>query len=250
MADQHPHGAGDTPGSTPAPARDRSGDGAARARGATVDTARGGTPAQARELRARGRRSIRRLLDAGRVVIDRRGYHASRVEDIVKEAQISHGTFYLYFASKDELFHSLAREVADELAGVAASLGDVTADDAGRAALRLWLGEFADAYWRNGSIVKAWTEIEVGDSDLGRLGTDVVAAFSSTLADRVRGRVASDIDADIAALALMAMTERALYYSYAQQTDIELTRLLETMVEVIHDGLFCPTPDTVEVGAS
>ena len=60
---------------------------------------RGGAPAQERELRAQGRKTMRKLLDAGMTVFERRGYHAARVDDIVKVARTSHGTFYLYFAN-------------------------------------------------------------------------------------------------------------------------------------------------------
>ncbi|MHB8464780.1 MAG: helix-turn-helix domain-containing protein, partial [Acidimicrobiales bacterium] len=69
-------------------------------------TAAGGGPAQERTLRAQGRRTMRRLLDAAIVVFDKRGYHAARVDDICKVAHTSHGTFYLYFSSKDDLFRA------------------------------------------------------------------------------------------------------------------------------------------------
>jgi AcrR family transcriptional regulator len=32
------------------------------------------------------------------------GFQAVRVDDIVRRAQTSHGTFYLYFANKEDLF--------------------------------------------------------------------------------------------------------------------------------------------------
>src|SRR6516164_10918740 len=67
-----------------------------------------GRPAQGRELRAQGRRTLRRLLDAGLRVFARRGYHAARVDDIVRAARTSHGTFYLYFANKEDLLRALA----------------------------------------------------------------------------------------------------------------------------------------------
>src|SRR3979490_618153 len=79
-----------------------------------------GAPAQARELRARGQRTMRKLLDAGVSVFETRGYHAARVDDIVKLARTSHGTFYLYFSNKEELFRALAQEVAGEMMTLAA----------------------------------------------------------------------------------------------------------------------------------
>src|SRR5438132_13598406 len=88
---------------------------------------RGGVPAHERERRAQGRKTMRKLLDAGMTVFERRGYHAARVDDIVKVARTSHGTFYLYFANKADLFRALVTEAAEEMAAHAASLGEVGA---------------------------------------------------------------------------------------------------------------------------
>ncbi len=65
---------------------------------------RGGIPAQERELGAQGRQTMRRLLDAGMAEFDQNGLQAVRVDDIVRRARTSHGTFYLYFKNKEDLF--------------------------------------------------------------------------------------------------------------------------------------------------
>src|ERR1044072_9457268 len=57
---------------------------------------RGGAPAQERELRAQGKKTMRKLLDAAMVVFEKRGYHAARVDDIVKVAPPPHRTLSLY----------------------------------------------------------------------------------------------------------------------------------------------------------
>ena len=64
----------------------------------------GGTPAQDRELRAQGRETVRKLLEAGLIEFEERGFSGVRVDDVVRRAGISHGTFYLYFANKEDLF--------------------------------------------------------------------------------------------------------------------------------------------------
>src|SRR5258708_36020218 len=70
----------------------------------------GGRPAQDRELRAQGRQTVRNLLEAGLAEFDERGFQAVRVDDIVRRAQISHGTFYLYFSNKEDPFKALLRD--------------------------------------------------------------------------------------------------------------------------------------------
>ena len=87
-------------------------------------------------VRARGKRTMRKLLDAGIEVFSKRGYHSARVDDIVKAAKTSHGTFYLYFSNKEDLFQALVADVADELNTVTAALGPVTPDRAGYDELR------------------------------------------------------------------------------------------------------------------
>src|SRR5919206_1350869 len=103
-------------------------------------SARGGVPAQERELRAQGKKTMRKLLDAAMVVFEKRGYHAARVDDIVKVARTSHGTFYLYFANKEDLFRALLIDVAEEVAALADTLGPIGPDEAGYRELRGWLG--------------------------------------------------------------------------------------------------------------
>src|SRR5580692_6315663 len=50
-----------------------------------------GAPASKRVLRSQGRRTMRKLLNAAMVAFDRRGYHATRVNDVVEIAKTSHG---------------------------------------------------------------------------------------------------------------------------------------------------------------
>src|SRR5438552_14135727 len=90
--------------------------------------ARPAAPGQTRELRARGKLTMRKLLDAGAQVFATKGYYATRVDDIVKVARTSHGTFYLYFSNKEDLFRALAGEVADAMRALAESLGPLEAD--------------------------------------------------------------------------------------------------------------------------
>jgi len=194
--------------------------------------------APARELRARGQATRNRLLDAGVEAFAAKGYHATRVDDVVKLARTSHGTFYLYFANKEALFAALAGEVAEETRKLAESLEPLRPGDLGRHALRDWIQQFADLYEHYGAVIRAWTEAEIGGSEFGRLGTDVLTQFTRILTQRVAEVAPPGLDPIIASLALVAMVERLNYYVLAQQVDVSRDEMVDTLARVMHASLF------------
>jgi AcrR family transcriptional regulator len=181
---------------------------------------------------------MRKLLDAGVETFAKRGYHAARVDDIVKRANMSHGTFYLYFANKEELFLALTQEVADEMVGLADAFPAVAPGPEGYAELRAWLTRLVEVYEHYGPVVRAWTETEIGASEFGRLGTDVWTEFSRALIEQIRRSSTNDLDPQIAALAVVAMIERFNYYVLARQVDVSREDMLDTLASVTHAGLF------------
>ncbi len=200
--------------------------------------ARAGLPAQHRELRAQGRRTLRRLLDAGLRVFARRGYHAARVDDIVRAARTSHGTFYLYFANKEDLFRTLALDVSQEMHALADTLGPVTPDAAGYRELRDWIDRFTDLYERYRAVIQTWTEADAGDTEMGRLGTDLLSGFTRNLVERITENGCAPVNPEIGALALVAMIERFNYYLSIGQVDVDRDEMLDTLAQVAHQGLF------------
>lgn len=69
------------------------------------------TGADGRALSARGTRTRQRLLEAAEAVFGEVGYHDSSVVKITETAGVGQGTFYLYFASKQEIFDELVRDL-------------------------------------------------------------------------------------------------------------------------------------------
>ncbi len=66
-----------------------------------------------------------RLVDAAKAVFEEQGFLDARVSDIAERAGLSHGSFYHYFDSKEEIFREVAAEVDERLS---APLGDVILD--------------------------------------------------------------------------------------------------------------------------
>jgi AcrR family transcriptional regulator len=65
------------------------------------------TGADGRKLSSRGAATRRRLLEAAEKIFAEVGYHAASIVKITEAAGVAQGTFYLYFASKKQIFDEL-----------------------------------------------------------------------------------------------------------------------------------------------
>jgi AcrR family transcriptional regulator len=66
---------------------------------------------------ARGEATRRKLLRAAESLFGGSGFHGTAVGDITRAAGVGHGTFYLYFGSKEDIFRDLVRYLSHELRG-------------------------------------------------------------------------------------------------------------------------------------
>jgi AcrR family transcriptional regulator len=69
------------------------------------------TGAGGRALSQRGTRTRQRVLEAAEAVFSEHGYHEASIVKITEAAGVGQGTFYLYFASKQEVFDELVRDL-------------------------------------------------------------------------------------------------------------------------------------------
>lgn len=60
----------------------------------------------------RGRRTLRKLLDASAIEFGEKGFHEASVSSITRRAGVALGTFYTYFDSKDALFRALVNDMS------------------------------------------------------------------------------------------------------------------------------------------
>lgn len=208
---------------------------------AAPDPVAGGTPAQERKLRAQGRRTLARLLEAGLAVLAEKGYRQTRVDDICRQAGVSHGTFYLYFANKRELFDALAHEVGDEMRGLVAQLGPVGAGARGFRDLRAWLESFTALYEHHYPVVRVWQSDDV-DPELVRLGAEILGDLTDTFAAAlVATGNRNGLDPTQAAITTVAVVERVNNYLVARLR-VDRAEMVDTLARVIHAGVFGGRP--------
>jgi AcrR family transcriptional regulator len=189
----------------------------------------GGTPAQGRELGRQGRETVRKLLDAGLVEFDERGFQSARVDDVVRRAKTSHGTFYLYFANKDDLFKTLLRDALHDMEIITGDFPVVTRNDAGRKALRGWVRKFFDAYAAHATVLRVLSQADVvGEEVYGdglqlffRIAEAITQGMTAAVAASA-GRGADDGEsglpehAELTAAAVVLMLERVNYLISAE----------------------------------
>lgn len=63
----------------------------------------------------RGRRTLRKLLDASAEEFGEKGFHEASVSSITRRAGVALGTFYTYFDSKEALFQALVQDLSAQV---------------------------------------------------------------------------------------------------------------------------------------
>jgi AcrR family transcriptional regulator len=196
----------------------------------------GGTPAQDRELRAQGRETVRKLLEAGMTEFEERGFNGVRVDDVVKRAGISHGTFYLYFANKEDLFKALLRDALHDMQVVAGDFPVVTTDHTGLRLLRAWVRKFSAAYATHGTVLRTLSSANAP----GEMFADGLQLFFSLTEAMTTGMTAAAAaaghhqeNAELTAFACLMMLERV---NFVMTTEVQLPE--DLMADKIADIMF------------
>jgi AcrR family transcriptional regulator len=133
------------------------------------------------------------LLTSGRDVFVRRGFHATRVDDLVVAAGVSHGAFYRHFRNKEELARILT---AGALRAVGTALVEIPDLDVGATALRRWLRRSHEAQAKEAAMMRVWVDAALQDP---ALRADFAAPLDwgrRRLSRYLRQREFGDVDMD------------------------------------------------------
>ena len=99
----------------------------------------------------RGRKTLRKLLDAAAGEFGDNGFHEASISSITRRAGVALGTFYTYFDSKDAIFRALVADMSEAVKSAArdAIAPEMRALEIEREALRAFLefaGEHKEVY--------------------------------------------------------------------------------------------------------
>jgi AcrR family transcriptional regulator len=153
------------------------------------------------------------LLDAARACFLAQGFHGTRIDTIAEKAGVSHGTLYTYFDGKDHVAQVLAMSAMRSAVETLQRMPSIGDGDAGRAAMRRWLGDYNRAQAGEAAMIRVW-------ADALRESGDPVAESAPTLdwgrrqiVRRLAPRGFGDVDVEaavfLAFLAALGSRERS-----------------------------------------
>ena len=141
----------------------------------------------------RGRRTLRKLLDAAAVEFGERGFHEASISAITRRAGTALGSFYTYFDSKEEIFQALVRYMSEQLRDHVTPIVQTAPDEI--AAERIGLESFLGFVREHREIYRIIDEAEFVDyaSYRRHYETTVERIRQRLEAGAARGEIRSDV---------------------------------------------------------
>ncbi len=155
-----------------------------------------------------------RLVAAAKEVFEQDGFLDARISDIAERAGLSHGSFYHYFDSKEEVFREVAAEVEERLSE---PFNSVILDPSSTASpyerIREAIRQHLESYRDEARIMRVIEQVSRFDEHVNAMRNERHRYYGAQVADSIRslqrrGFVDPELDPVIAATGLGAMTYR------------------------------------------
>lgn len=181
---------------------------------AIASTSRSAGPTREPPATERGARTRAALVAAARTVFERSGYLDARLTDITKEASCATGSFYTYFANKDEVFAAVLEQAQEDM--MHPGMDRVSDAHDAYAVLEASNRAYLEAYRRNAKLMGLLEQVAHIDPEFRRFRAERAEAFihrnARGIADLQRSGVAdAEVDPMLASRALSGMVSRLAY---------------------------------------
>ncbi|MDE8651290.1 TetR/AcrR family transcriptional regulator [Novosphingobium album (ex Liu et al. 2023)] len=184
----------------------------------------------------RGRRTLRKLLDAAAIEFGERGFHEASITGITRRAGTALGSFYTYFHSKDEIFRALVSDLSGKVREAAKSA--LAEDHAALETERMALEAFLHFAREHKEIYRIIDEAEFVDPTSFRAHYETTASriHARLLAGAEKGELREGLD-EAHAWAIMGMNVflGLRYAVWSEDTAPE--RVAELANEILRHGI-------------
>lgn len=189
------------------------------------------------------------LIDAAMTAFGAKGYHGTQVADIVKEAGVARGTFYLYFDSKREIFDAVVETIYQRVQGV---IKPINKEDVSKVPEEI-LGNIERATTllvENPVLIKIFFSDAVGldedfDSKLREYYEIILGKIKGGLLHGQEMGIIREGDVDILALCLMGSLKELLYQYFLGTHRPPVKQIVEEVYRIVLHATL--RPDMVEI---
>jgi AcrR family transcriptional regulator len=199
----------------------------------------------------KGAKTRARLVQAAKEIFEENGFLEARISDISERAGLSHGSFYHYFDSKEEIFREVAIEIEDQLSeAVDTIILDPSSTASPRDRLRTAIRQFLESYREEAPIVGVIEQVSRYDDEMKavrlvrqRHYNDEVSASIRQLQEH--GLADRNLDPMITSWMLGSMTNRfAEVWLVQNLVECDFEVAVEHMSRLFANALGLPdTPD-------
>jgi AcrR family transcriptional regulator len=176
------------------------------------------------------------LLATARQVFSERGYHSTSVGAITAAANTAHGTFYLYFRNKEDIFANVVQGVVLDMYD---HMTPLRHDARGEEMVRRLMRANLEAYVAHAGIWRCMLEAVFTSPAIEALWRELRAGFISsmarTMAEFQQAGKVRDIDAVLAANAIGGMIEWAATTTFVLQMPPVENASLDATVDTLAD---------------
>ena len=185
------------------------------------------------QLTDRTRETRDKLLRVAREVFEEDGFDGASISRIVETANVSRGTFYLYFESKEDIFRTLAEELLAQVVSLQRPLDE----DDPVATIRRAIAAFVAYYRDHVRLMAVLEQIATHDAGFRTLRRDMRRGVAERAVRFIagmqrRGLVPATVDPRIAATALTGMIDRFAYVWLVLEEDFDEDEVVETLTRL------------------
>lgn len=183
-----------------------------------------------------------KILQASIDVFFEKGFWDSRIDDICKQACISHGTFYIYFKNKRDVLWELVEQTFNKLY-------DITEEPWKKGNTYISLEEsirgFFQIYERYWKIIRTWKEVSLVDASFAELWDKLVNKITSRIQKNIESSIRKSIfrkvNPAISARALSGMIEHYAYVIFFKNEKVDLEEVSRTIADLWYNALISRT---------
>jgi AcrR family transcriptional regulator len=197
----------------------------------------------------KGEQTRARLLEAAKEIFEEHGFLDARISDIAERAGLSHGAFYHYFDSKEQVFREIAELLDDQLAEPMESVVFAPGSSADpRERLFTALHRHLERYAEEAKIMGVIEQVSRYDEHVAAVRSASNVRHREAIEKSIRGmqrKGAADpaLDPKIAAAALGSMVERFAEMALAKgQLDCKLDDAADTLARLFVNALQMKEP--------